>query len=211
MKTAIVFLLGLGLVACQPSKLKLGEEVGPEGSASTEPVRMLSSLKEFKLGDKINVAVGDSLLLREGEFVWDHSFSDGTTYCEQETNFAGTMASFTCPSSGTLVIKLSFFPEGDLEKEETYEKVIEISDSGIIVQPPTSDPGVKPDPKAPMDPIVIGKALYETRCLGCHGATGKRNKTANQIASAISGVSAMRSLTDLSRADLTAIEAYLAR
>lgn len=109
-----------------------------------------------------------------------------------------------CKSPSTVSVRV-YLSNGDTVYHFAYTGVAITTPSGLEI--------VDPDP-TPQDPTwVAGRALYNSYCLTCHSPTSKQGRSASQIRSAILGVGAMSSrseLTSLTTDQLNKIATYMA-
>lgn len=118
--------------------------------------------------------------------LWDNSFKNDSTYCDQTTAVSRVRTDFLCPGAGKLTIFLIVtFNDGS---QKTYSRELQV-DSHLIPDDPTPPPG----PPA----SINGATLYTTNCSGCHGAlavSAKRGINLSRLNSALSSVGTMTSL-----------------
>lgn len=110
---------------------------------------------------------------------WDHIFEDDVEFCEQTSSDQNRVVTFLCPKQGKLQVFLSVTLFND---EVLTEKLVLNLDS-------------TQEPKDPDDPIIITpEQLYETNCMGCHGALAtstKRGITMSRLNNGLNSVSTM--------------------
>jgi hypothetical protein len=142
-------------------------------------------------GQAFRVLANTSAYPSGTQFLWDHEFGDGSTYCEQTTSFDKSFTTFLCPDSGSVKVYLFIStPDGsqDLATLDLF-----VGDSSGEGPNPTPTP-------TPMPTVETGASLYNQHCSGCHGplaTSTKRNRSLTQLNNAITGVATMRNLSTL--------------
>jgi hypothetical protein len=175
---------------CGSFKAQDGPQSIVSFSSSGEKIALDVSLGLPQKGQAFRILGNTSAYPAGTQFLWDHEFGNGSSYCEQTTSFDKSSTTFLCPEAGPLKVFL-YIASPDGSQDMAALELFVGDGSGQ----PNPTPAPTPTPMA-----ETGVSLYNQYCSGCHGPVAtstKRNRTLTQLNNAITGVATMRNLSTL--------------
>ena len=175
-------------------------------SSTDGTLRVVQDPSSLLPGAPFTVIADLSKFPSDDQFLWDHDFGDGLTYCALTTSLDKTTTSFSCPGSGQVSVNLTAYASDG--STQTVSLAVNLGNGPSVTIPGATPTPVVSTPTPTPTPVGLSSdaMLYNTTCSGCHGTlpnlTDKKGTTLAQLNNAIANVGAMAFLaTTLSATD----------
>ena len=195
-------------VSHPPSSAQTVFTVKTNDATSASVLTLVNDPTTLVGGSPFTVTADLSSFASDTQFMWDHDFSYGLTYCELTTSMDKTTTSFACPGSGIATVDFTAYNSDGTTQPFTMSVTIGTATTTIVATPTPSSGGT---PTPTPTPVVLSAdaMLYNTTCSGCHGTlpnlTDKKGISLTDLQTALATQPKMAFLNPMSLTEENAI------
>jgi hypothetical protein len=188
-------------VSHPPSSAQAVFAIKANDATSANILTLVNNPSSLVEGSAFTVTADLSSFASDTQFLWDHDFSNGLTYCELTTSVDKTTTSFSCPGSGVVTVDLTAYNSDGTTQPFSMQVTIGTATTTVTATP-TPGAGSTPTPTPTPVTLSADAMLFNTTCSGCHGTlpnlTDKKGTTLSQLQNALATVPAMNFLNPMS-------------